>query len=234
MRGIILEGVSGSGKSRLCTALQVELARVAPSTSKVFVSEHVTERALEGQRRDGELCEVDVIAHLANVLETLRPMNDAISASGLADRGARVRPLAVIERFLLGHMAHMQMINPQSWINPAGWESDLERLRTTMQACGLTTVVLHVDDAVIPDRIADSMARRNHRWSSYLDGIGGAGEVADYFASWQKRMLESAASVLPTARIVDVSAVVSEQSYADLAQSLATELVSDIEKQPIP
>ena len=50
MAGIILEGVTGVGKTRLFHAIQAWLAENRASNTKLLLSEHYSERVLEARR----------------------------------------------------------------------------------------------------------------------------------------------------------------------------------------
>ena len=47
MRGIILDGVSASGKSSILNLVQQRIVKEYPSSTKLFISEHYTQRMLE-------------------------------------------------------------------------------------------------------------------------------------------------------------------------------------------
>jgi thymidylate kinase len=71
MRGLIVEGVTASGKSTLLRLLQRHLADEHPSRTKLFLSEHYTERILEDAKARGTLTFEQALSHMTDVVATL-------------------------------------------------------------------------------------------------------------------------------------------------------------------
>jgi len=55
MRGIIIDGVTASGKTSIIKNLNISLSESKPPMTKFFISEHYTERMLEHLKDDDQL-----------------------------------------------------------------------------------------------------------------------------------------------------------------------------------
>src|SRR5215472_6637793 len=142
MVGLILEGVTGAGKTRLFHALQAWLTENRASNTKLLLSEHYSERVLESRRKTGMLEEGEVVAHLVKLLQPLRDLDRLWSQSGFPSASGPARVVAVIERFLLGHMVNMKGRETGRW--PSACAPAIEGLYRKATMLGLRTVVLRL------------------------------------------------------------------------------------------
>jgi ABC-type lipoprotein export system ATPase subunit len=70
-RGWIVEGVSGVGKTTLLKHYQALVAELRPATTKLFISEHYTERVLEDERAAMRLQIHQVCSHVNELMDDL-------------------------------------------------------------------------------------------------------------------------------------------------------------------
>ncbi|MBN9087694.1 MAG: hypothetical protein J0J01_12360 [Reyranella sp.] len=224
MAGLILEGVTGAGKTRLFHAIQAWLARNRASNTKLFLSEHYSERVLEARHKAGDLGEGEVVAHPDGLLQPLSHLERLWSQSGFSAASGAARVVTVIERFLLGHMANMKCRQPDRW--PAAYAPAIEGLYRRADALGLRTIVLVLPAGVLAERIRSTRAHRNAAWSAFLDSFGRDDAAIAHFAHWQALMLELIARLPPIVqpKIVDMSDVTRPEDYADLARRLCEEI----------
>jgi hypothetical protein len=220
MAGIILEGVTGVGKTRLFHAIQAWLAENRASNTKLLLSEHYSERVLEARRKVGALAEDQVVAHLDKLLQPLRDLEGLWAHSGFPPAAGPARVVAVIERFLIGQVVHMRCHQPHRWPNTCA--PAIEGLYREASTLGLRTVVLVLPADRLAERIRSTRAHRNAAWSAFLDGFGNDGAAIAHFERWQALMHETVeqwrAVVQP--EIVDMSDVTGTNDYADLARKL--------------
>ena len=220
MAGIILEGVTGAGKTMLFRALQAWLVENRASNTKLLLSEHYSERVLEACRKAGSLGEDDVLAHLATLLQPLSDLERLWSQSGLSSTSPAARVVTVIERFLLGHMVNMKCQELDRW--PAGCTRAIEGLYRQADALGLHTVVLVLPAGQLAERIRSTRGHRNAAWSAFLDSFGSEEAAIAHFERWQELLLTVVDRLQPIVRpqLIDMSAVTRPDDYANLAQRL--------------
>lgn len=206
MKGIILEGVSGSGKSLLAAALQKYASEHHPQNTKVFLSEHLTERVNEDIRKRGELSEAGVLDHLDNLLALIEGLGARLDDSWLDERGRNTEPLVLVERFLLSHMTNLKMADPMSW-QSAEVSRRVNSLQARIRQVGLVTVVLQLPDPLVLERVRDARLHRSGGWGAFLDSIGDDEAVSQHFVNWQKLLVDSALSMGTTRKLTSLTPV---------------------------
>jgi thymidylate kinase len=223
MAGIILEGVTGAGKTMLFRALQAWLVENRASNTKLLLSEHYSERALEARRKAGSLGEDDVLAHLATLLQPLSDLERLWSHSGFPSVSGAARVVTVIERFLLGHIVNMRCQEPHRW--PAACMPAVERLYRQANALGLRTVVLVLPAGRLTERIRSTRLHRNAAWSVFLDSFGIEDAAIAHFERWQALLLTvvDRLQLIVQPQLIDMSDVTRPDDYADLARRLGEE-----------
>ena len=192
MRGCILEGVTAVGKSTIFRRIQQRLFEEHSAQTKLLFSEHYTERMLEHHREANEMSELRVVEHLRELLDPLQILRRQKAQSKFAGRSGNASVLAVLERFLLGHVANMRMQEKRSWAGTgqeAGFVADLYR---TADDCGLARIVLRCSDEGLALRILSTREHRNAAWSTHLRTLGDDDRIVDYYRAWQNHLLEFA------------------------------------------
>lgn len=223
MKGVILEGVTGAGKSRISSHLQRILASDAPSNTKLFLGEHYTDRVLEHLRDGGKLTPAHVLVHLHRITSVLSPLRVAKADSKFAGRDGNTTVLVVIERFLLGHIASMTIAEPGSWSLAAHVVDAMAALYQNVRDCGLHTVVLRIAPEALGERVLSTRRYRNAAWRDYLARQGDDDAIVRYHGALQGVLLDYCgtlqAIVQPT--FVDVGADWGDHQYAAAASDLA-------------
>lgn len=222
MKGIILEGVTGSGKTRIFGHLQRMLTAERPSNTKIFLSEHYTERVLEHQRESGTLTPAVVLDHLQRMIGMLESLRSAKAASKFSGRGGNATVLVVVERFLLGQVALMSTSDPSSWRVSPPLVDAIAALYRRIDACGLRTIVLRVLPDAMRDRVLSTRRYRNAAWCDYLASLGDDDAIVARYTAVQNTMLEHSRSleaiVQPT--FTEIGADWEDDQYEAVADDL--------------
>ena len=85
MRGIILDGVSASGKSSILALVQQRIVKEYPSSTKLFISEHYTQRMLEHELEAKTLSADHVEQHVDEIIDNLDRYQDMLNKSKFAN-----------------------------------------------------------------------------------------------------------------------------------------------------
>lgn len=187
MTTLVVDGISASGKSTLLAALQRHLLDTRPNYTKLLLSEHFTERWLEGRGADAE-------AHVSRVLRLVAELRQ-LQADGPFAGFDQVLCI-LIERLFLTLITR-GLLTPDF----------VARQSALIDTARLRSVLLIVPPAEIAQRIATSLTHRSGRWVEYVDSLGGAGAAAGHFAQQQDRMLaanEGLGRHMPT-RVIEVT-----------------------------
>jgi hypothetical protein len=152
MRGIILEGIPGSGKSRLLDAVSAQW-RPQELGGMWLATERLTERPLEPLSLvSPETACAHVNSHL-RVLETMQKWETQ------SPGGGRLPACFVLERFHLSIACHVPGI-------PSG---AVKRWETRLAKLGAVLVLLTVSPRhILRQCIQDTIRRRNSLWGHYL------------------------------------------------------------------
>ncbi len=137
----------------------------------------------------GELTEDRVLTHLNALLLPVRQLKVQKSDSKFADRAGNTDVLVVFERFLLGHVANMQMQNTDHWTGTRRWDTEIAALYASTDVCGLTRIVLRCCDDDLGRRILATRAHRNEAWSAFLNTTGDDDQVVAHYRMWQSHLL---------------------------------------------
>ncbi len=176
-RGLLLEGIPGSGKSTIFAALR-SARRVAArdEPSRFFLSEHLTQRVLERAHRSGSLNPADHREHLGRLVGDIRAHRDALADRGFAG-GGKTGILYAMERF---HLTHAIYYPHLSWDHVEGIDRDLGEL-------GCRLCLLTADAADLRRRL---LRPRWPGWLAYIQGYGSnPGEIVAHYRSQQEEYI---------------------------------------------
>ncbi len=208
MNGVILEGIPAVGKSRVLAALR-ERPSFQRRLSTLVLSEHYTERAVEGEE---DVAAVRYQRLMYRLLAALEPLRVLSSQGRVFDNGGdKARLRYVFERF------HLTNVLTHGGGNPGM----LREIENAMRIYHPVTFLLVVEATEIADRLADTLPRRNDGWREFLFRHGETmADVAAYYAEQQAGYRELAgASSLPTLEL-DLSRLTPAEAAARVDEAL--------------
>ncbi|MBI5835160.1 MAG: hypothetical protein HZB16_22880 [Armatimonadetes bacterium] len=184
--GIVIEGIPCAGKSCLLAEIRAHPTFLARQ-SVLMLSEHYTERAIEG-RPDQRPERYEQLMY--RLLAAIEPLRVLTVESDVLRRRPDAQLLWVLERF---HFTNL--------IRHANGDLDmLRRIEGMMRFYRPTTVVITVPPEQIEAQLAGSLDHRNVAWRDFVFSLGpDLASVAQVFTQWQEQYLALAeASTLPT------------------------------------
>lgn len=220
INGWILEGVVASGKTTLITELQKVLATKHSSRTKVYISEHYTERVLEDEKANGILtaqATIDLASHIVEKLESIASWK---SGSKFHQNQGNAMIDSILERFLGSHYANLKTL--ELWDSTSEDEFKIRDIYKRLEELGFSVVILKLPDFLINQAVATTKLYRNAAWSQYLEEIGNDEQVSIYYLNWQNKLFEfyNRISKFIEIKTITVDSIHHRDYYSELANSL--------------
>lgn len=185
MKGIIIDGVVSSGKTMIFQILQKRLAEIRPSMTKLFISEHYTQRMLEHLKEDGSLNGRDIKMHIEKVIGILSEFQSMFEASKFNNLQTNADSIAVLERFILTHLVSQEFEDDFSMDDATVYFTKLKNLNVKQ-------ILLIIPQNKIRERIMSTLNYRNDAWKEYLLSKGSEDQIVKEYTKWQEKCLEYA------------------------------------------
>lgn len=184
MKGIILEGVSASGKSTVLKLLQKKILDEKPNSTKLFISEHYTQRMLEHKLEAGELDFKTVQNHVDKVINNIKTYQKMLDESKFASNPSGAEAFITLERFLLTFIAthHNTLDNIYS-------TKVAHKQFQNLKSMSITQYVLVLSKDRLKENLERTLTHRNEFWASYVESKGGVDGMAQTSFEWQERIL---------------------------------------------
>lgn len=182
LTGLILEGISGTGKTSLLRGILAHpVWQNKNSLSSVVLTEHQTQRVLERKAREEGLVLNDHLNLLGSHIGYLEDLNAQLDQMQWCQAGqTAMRIPFLLERF---HLTHGTDYNHITW-------SHLESLDSRLAPLNGKIVLLTASPAALKQRL---FSRRNEAWRSYIQRFGSTpGEILDYYVSRQEQLIHLA------------------------------------------
>lgn len=180
--GLILEGISGTGKTEvLRTILHSERFRKRSGFSAYIMSEHQTQRVLEKKGREGGLSIRDNLSLLEEHLDNISGLKTRLDAMAWCRKNQKAMRIPyILERF---HFTHVYQYGHMNWADVAPIDSTLKKLNCR-------AVILTADRNKLTERI---LSGRDDMWRNYISRFGGTDEkILDHFERQQEELKELA------------------------------------------
>jgi len=232
--GLIVEGVSGIGKSVLLERLQTELVNSYPAGSKMLLSEHLTERVFENARASGHFELTDALGHCARIADLVEALVALRTSSKFGQSVGNGSFPILVERWVGSHVAHAatpdarvscSSLNPESSTLAAA-----ASLVRRMIDHGFEILVLSARAEDIERSLSDTLRRRSPHWVEFVDSMGGERKYAAHLWRWQ----QSLTTFYDSCGIKPVQSGILVPSAAEaLGAGLAKRLVAHTDDQPL-
>lgn len=216
-KGYVVEGVAAAGKTYLFVQIQRQLAERNPQCTKLLLSEHITERALEGRY----LTSANAVAHSRSLIDCVRTIHRVRLASPLAAESTNASVVVLIERFLGSQAANLMQAG--RWDPSHATQAEVDLIYQHLDSMGLQILLLWVPERRLLPRIADTLRRRNARWGEHITESGGLQAAVDKLLRWQHDLFDFYSSLACPYRTFEVSE--DSGSLDELARSLTDSML---------
>lgn len=190
MKGLILEGIVGSGKSSILRFLRKQI--IESGASSLILDEAITERHLEPLRSSDV---VHSIKHLNRLVQLMQNLYDLESAAQKTNHSS---VQFLLERF---HFSHC--------LDIAGFDrfEAYKDIDQQMLGLGSKLVVLVLREDFIRDRsVVSTKKLRGEAWTHYLEQISKTEEgVVSYYVAQQKQFVALCSRSSIPSMVVDTS-----------------------------
>lgn len=179
MKGIIVDGVASAGKTTVLQLLQARLVAEKPGVSKLFLSEHYTQRMLEHKLHTGDLNAQEIQQHTERIVQTLLPYQDMLNNSKFSKLPSGAQSYVTIERFLLTYYATLPAVFGRK---------DIEVARSQFQSlsnCNLTQYLLKLGPKRLRANVESTLTHRNEKWAEHIESRGGVDKAIEDYEKWQ-------------------------------------------------
>jgi thymidylate kinase len=166
--GVVLEGVACAGKSSLLRALLAHPTYITrQGSSSVVLTEHHTQRVLEGRGPRAGLTAADNVGLLRTHVEYLRALSGNLARVRAWRENRRPNPRlsAILERF---HLSHVLGYHHLAW-------DDVQDVDRDLAALGFHLCLV----VASPDELRRRLAGRGEQWGTFLGEPGVLGRLDD-------------------------------------------------------
>lgn len=175
MKGIIPDGVAAAGKSTTLQYLQTRIIQEKVGSTKLFISEHYTQRMLEGKLHSGELTAPMHKEHIDILIKGLVSYQGMLENSKFAANPSRAEAFTTIERFLLTFFATLPDMLKMYTVETA--RQQFKQLGSS----GFVHYLLVLSPEKIRENVSRTFTHRNASWTTHIEFNGGLEKViAEY------------------------------------------------------
>lgn len=183
MKGIILDGVAAAGKSTTLQHLQTRIVKEKQGSTKLFISEHYTQRMLEDKLHSGELTASLLKDHIDTLINGLVGYQRMLERSKFAASPSCAEAFVTIERFLLTFFATLP-----GMLEGYGIENAKRQLKQ-LADCGLVYYLIVLSRDKIHADVSRTLTHRNEHWTAHIESQGGLEKAIEGYINWQAKLL---------------------------------------------
>lgn len=187
MKGVIIEGVSAIGKSTILSGLQDKISQTYPNSTKLFISEHYTQRMLEHIAEKGELQPSDIRNHVDAIIKNISTYQQMLDHSKFAARPSGAQAFATVERFLFTYLMSDDQPKKQKYSKISA-----SRQLKKMKELNFAQYLIVASPDKLKRNLADTLDRRNEAWAQYVKEKGGIDKIAETSLEWQNKLTQLA------------------------------------------
>lgn len=183
MKGIVLEGVSASGKSTILRLIQNKILEEYPTSTKLFISEHYTQRMLEHELEAQKLTADHIRNHTNQIIHNLSIYQEMLDRSKFAKQPSGADIFVTLERFLLTFLAtHSDKMKSYPL-------DEANRQFNKLNEMNIRQYLLVLSEQALKEHINRTLSHRNDQWSEYVKKRGGIDGIAKESLEWQNNFL---------------------------------------------
>ena len=190
MKGLILEGIVGSGKSSILRFLRKHINE--NGSSSFVLDENMTERPLEPLKSS------DVEKSTKHLNRLVQLMKNLFDLESVAQKSRQIQVQFVLERFHFSHCLDIAGIDRFSAY------ADIDK---QMRDLGSKLVVLTMREDVIHERsVVSTKKNRGEAWTRYLEGIAPNEKgVTEFYTAQQEYFIALCRNSVIPSMVVDTS-----------------------------
>jgi thymidylate kinase len=179
MKGIVIEGASGVGKTSVVRELRLELANHT-HTAEFYITEEYTYQMLTRKKNRGAISGEMVAQHLQRIIQTITMYHVMLHQSLFPiPPGKHGEAVALIERTALTHCAYMG-------IGPELFETHFR----TLNSLNIELVVLDLSPDQHRERLKEAFShRQGGDWSTHVESLGGPEKTIEMYLKFQEKVL---------------------------------------------
>ena len=199
MRGIIIEGILASGKSSVLRHVHKRLQDEMPHSTKLFISEHYTQRMLEHALENNTLNSQMVKRHIDQIIDQLQMYQLMLDESKFTMKPSGAQAFVTIERFLLTFLATQSGRALQDYSL-----KDVRVQLDKVRQLNITQYIFVLSKDRLRKHIKRTLTHRNDQWAAYIEAKGGLDRMVEESMEWQTNLLslsESLKEFMPTKNI---------------------------------
>lgn len=189
MSGVIIEGISASGKSIIFEKL-TNRDWYREKQSKIQLSEYLTERIVENIEPTVDK-RVELLEGYVDILEKVyfNFYNSRFKNTSLE----RVKPFFILERF---HMTHSV---------EGGSFNAFKDIDNRLNNMNFKLILLMMDENVVKERLIDTFPRRPATWKNYCLSFGGIDGAVEKYVNMQRTLLDFSKETSLSKLIIDTT-----------------------------
>ncbi|HHT50366.1 MAG TPA: hypothetical protein GXZ78_02685 [Eubacteriaceae bacterium] len=197
-RGLIMEGIPGTGKTTLLEKLKEKnIGNILMTPSEFIFSEEITQRVLEKQYNNGLLDKSHNIALLEDIISPLENYQTRLLKRGWST----LRFLYILERFHLTHCTYYPYL---SW-------KDVKDIDDRLKNLGGKLCLLTMDEKIFAERIIN---RPGELWQNYISRYGKTeAEIIKHYICQQQEFLKMSKKTNLPLLIINTTNINIEEAY---------------------
>ncbi len=180
-----MDGVASSGKTSILKHLHRKILEQNPSSTKLFISEHYTERILEHLKESGELTGVHIKEHVEKIIGIIADFQGMLDKSKFRNNPKGANLFVTLERFILTHITSLDIENDYTI-------KEARNHFETIGKMGIKQVLLVIPEARFKEKLMSTIEHRNEAWKEHLYSKGSEKEIVAYYLNWQNNFLKYA------------------------------------------
>lgn len=209
MRGIVIEGTSGVGKTVAMQRLRRWVVDTLPNTMELYIPERYTYQMLDRRTGRSDMSVAMVREHLDTVMQTVRPYAGMLDASDFDQSHMSRYCLAIIERTALTHCVYGDFS-----------VEDFREHFEELGRLGIPIVVMTLDDKILEDRLRRASAERDSSdWKQHVAALDGVEKMVRFYIDWQRKLLECAKDAAKYVTVVYVDMSQPDNAVDELLRS---------------